>query len=541
MPVNLLRTRDTEQTLHFPLGGINVVSAFGKQPNVPVDQSIGWYARTTPSAFNVRVYDQGASRARGGSRPGLSRYISKRLPGSIMNVNAIVGVGYADPGGGPVQSSSSGRLVTGVVVANGNIRIWGAGADDYVTPTNGTGALNPTGLVFSAVNDAKMFFADGAHSVYYSPADNTVHPWVATDGTLPVDGDGNLPRLIWTWAGRTGLSGLIKDPQNWFLSALGDPFNYNYNPFPSNATQAIAGNNSTIGKIGDVITCPIPFNDDVMIFGCDHSIWAMQGNPTDGGRLIRVSDAIGLAWGAPWCSDPYGNVYFFSNRCGIYKMDPTQARPTPVRISQQIEPLLATVNTGANTISMAWDDRWQGFHVFVTRTAGPYRAVHLFYESRTNAWFTDRFANRMHNPLCCCSFDGNTTEDRVVLIGSWDGFIRFLNPAATKDDGVPIESSVVIGPILTNTADEILQTEMQPIFAEMGGDVRYDIFTGKTAEAALASASSLSGTFVTGRNHTVPIMRRGNAIYQKFSATTPWAMEACRIAVRGLGPVLRRN
>ncbi len=541
MPVSLLKTRDTDQTLHFPLGGIAVSTAFGKQPTVEINKSIGWYARTTPAAMNVRGYDQSALKARGGSRPGLGRYIDVRLPGAIMGLNVVVGVGYTDPGGGPVQSSNSGRLVTGVFVANGNIRIAGAGADSFVIPTNGTGALNSTGLVFSAANGGRLFFADGTHKKYYQPSDNTVYEWTLTAGSFPTDSDNNFPRLIATWQGRTVLSGLIGDPQNYYMTKVGDPFDLDYSPLSPSAIDAFAGNNEVFGKIGDVITCLMPFTDDLILFGGDHTIWAIQGNPTDGGRLVRISDAIGMAWGAPWCSDPQGNVYFFSNRCGIYRMDPLAARPQPIRISQSIEPLLATVNTGSNTVSMAWDDRWQGFHVFVTRTAGPSLAVHLFYEARTNAWFTDRFANPMHNPLCCTVIDGNTESDRVVLLGSWDGFVRYLNPEATDDDGVPIESSVVIGPILTNNLDEIMATDMQAVFGETAGNVTYEVFVGKTAEKALASTAKASGTWGPGRNPTMPVMTSGNAIYLKISATNPWAMESVRMSIRGLGPVLRRG
>jgi hypothetical protein len=540
MPVTLLKTQDTDAVLHFPLAGLNVVSAFAKQPNMPIDQNIGWYARTTPYALNVRAYDVFAGKARGGSRPGLGKYVAQRLPGSVMNLNSVVGVGYDDPGGS-MQTSSSGRLVTLVAVANGDIRIASAGSDSWVVPTNGNGALNASGVVFSAQNGPYLFFADGVHSKYYSPADNTVHDWVNTAGERPTDEDGNKSRLITTWQGCIVEAGLRKDSQNWFLTAVGNPFDNDYAPLSSTPTQAVAGNNSSLGKIGDVITSLMAFSDDVLIFGGDHSMWAMQGHPANGGQIIRISDAIGTAWGAPWCTDPYGNLYFFSNRCGIYRIDPTAARPQPVRISQPIEPLLATVNTGANTISMAWSDARQGIHLFVTRTSGPFQATHLFYESRTNAWIMDRFANKMHNPLCCTSFDGNNASDRVVLIGSWDGFVRYLNPDATDDDGVAIQSAVIIGPLLTENMDEIMAMEMQGVFAEEGGSVTWEAFVGKTAEKALSSPAVLSGTWGPGRNYTVPVMRSGNAIYLKILATNPWAMESIRVSLRGLGPVLRRG
>lgn len=536
MAVTLLKTKDTPQKLHFPLGGINVASAFAKQPNVPIDQSIGWYARTTPVAENVRAYDSDG-RTRGGSRSGLSKSIAPRLPGAIMSIGSVVVV---DPGGA-VQSSSVGRLVTRVYVANGNVRIRASGATAYTTPTNGTGALNSTGLVFGAANGGNYFFADGVHAKYFDPSDNTVKDWVATDGSLPIDSSGNYARLISTWHGCTCLGGFEDDPQNLFLSEVDNAFGWNLFPDPPLATSAVELNASPLGTIGDVLTCLMPFNDDIQLLGGDHTIWALQGHPNDGGRLVRISDAVGVAWGSPYCTDPFGNLYFFGSDCGIYRIDPTAGRPQPIRISQQIDPLLATINTGSNTISMAWDRAQQGFWLFCTRTAGPYYAVHLFYEARTNAWFKVIFQNKMHNPLCCYVQDGNTADDRIVEIGSWDGYVRKLDPAATTDDGYPIVSKVVIGPLLTNTMDQLDIPEMQAVLGEASGNVRWDIFVGKSAEGALASTPTLSGTFKAGRNHSVPVNRSGYALYGQLSSQVPWAMESWNMSIKGLGPVLRRG
>jgi hypothetical protein len=536
MPVQLLKTQDTESVLHFPLGGINVASAFKKQPNVPIDQSLGWYARTTPIAENVRSYDTEGI-LRGGVRSGLTKYLRNRFPGAIMGIGSVVIV----DSGGAVQSSNVGRLVTNVFVANGNVRIAAAGAEGFTIPTNGTGALISTGLVFGAANGGKYFFADGTNDKYYDPSDNTVHAWVATAGSIPRDSANNRARLIVNWHGCICLAGFEEDPQNLYLSAVDNPFDWDSFADPYLATSAVVLNASPLGTIGDVITSLIPFGDDILLIGGDHTTWALQGHPNDGGRLVNISDAMGMAWGAPWCTDPGRNVYFFGSDCGIYKMDPGAGRPQPIRISQQIDPLLATVNTGANTISMIWHRSLQGFFLFCTRTAGPAAAVHLFYEARTNAWFKVTFKNPMFNPLCCYCVDGNTADDRVAIIGSWDGYVRALNPTALDDDGEPIISKVAIGPLLTNSGDQLKMLDMRVDLAEASGEVRYDIFTGKTAEAALASVSSRGGVIQAGRNSTVSIERSGYALYVQYSASVPWAMESATVNIRGLGPVLRRG
>lgn len=75
--------RDEELPLEFPLGGLDVTKEFQLQP-----------PGTTPSAANVRVTDTIALRRRGGSRPGLVRYIDELVRGApgneIQHLNVIV-------------------------------------------------------------------------------------------------------------------------------------------------------------------------------------------------------------------------------------------------------------------------------------------------------------------------------------------------------------------------------------------------------------------------------------------------------------------
>lgn len=538
MPTRKLASGESLVTLHFPYAGIDVSRHFSRQPVRPIG-SEQKYSRTTAVANNVRSFDGAQNRLRGGSRTGLGRYINAQVSNEdlIQQIDTIVGTGYTAPGGN-VQSSQSARLVTLVAVSQGNVKVANPGDTVWTTPTNGLAALNTSGVIFSAANAGSLYFADGTNWKYYRPADNTVHPWVATAGTLPVDSAGNKPRLIVTWRGRTVLSGLLKDPQNWFMSAVDAPGDFDYGPLSVTPTQAVAGNNSTLGLVGDVVNCMIPFTDDVLIFGGDHTIWIMQGDPMDGGRIQLVTNLIGMAWGAPWCQGPNGEIYFFSNQCGIYVMTPGQ----PIqRISQPIDNLLKTVNTGSNTIRMVWDDRFQGFHVFVTKTSGSHRAVHAFYEARAGAWFTDSFGNNDHNPLCCCTFDGNTSDDRVALIGSWDGYVRFLDAAATDDDGTEITSTVVIGPFLTADLDEVLLKDVQALLGATSGVVSYSFHVGQSAETALAATAVATGTWDANRNLSDFVRRSGHAIYVRITATNQWAMESIRLRLVSLGKVRRRG
>lgn len=526
--------------LHFPAGGLNLLQGFNTQPNVPSYN--GSYVRTTPLGMNVRGFEAQTGRFRGGSRLGLVRYIDEQ-PGDTLWVTQCLQTIVTDNSAGAdvVQLNQSGRVIYLIAVSQGNVYYATPGDTSWTLAANNTGEdppLNFSGIMYSAANNQKLYFADGINYAYFDPSTQTVQPWMSTQGSLPIDSQNNTPRLICTWRGRTVVSGLIFDPQNWFMSAVGDPTNWNYFTVEVNPAQAVAGNNSPLGFIGDVVTALIPYNDDVMFFGGDHTIYMMNGDPMAGGQIDLVSDIIGMAWGTPWCKDPYGNLYFVSNRTGIYTMIPGQA---PQRISQAIEQLLATIDTGLNAINLVWDDRFQGVHVFVTLLSAPAVCTHLFYEQRSGAWWTDQFGDTNLNPLCCCIFDGNTPEDRVSLIGSWDGYVRAISPTATDDDGTAIDSEVLIGPLLTPNFDELILKDLQAIMGQSSDTVTYNIYAGLTPEKALLNAPIFTGTLTAGRGPTFANRRASHAFYIGISASSPWSMEAIRVRIAGLGKVRRRS
>lgn len=538
---NLRPMRDVQQDIHFPKAGVDLSLGYARQPARPA--AFGEYARTCALGNNVRAYDAVAQRFRGGSRPGLTKFVSTPVVSGwiVQHLELVVTTGTDTPGGSVAQSSLSGRVVTLVAVSQGQVYALAAGGTAWSQATNSTGEtppLNYSGVMRSAVNNQRVWFADGINYAYYDPKTHTVYRWQASAGTLPADSANNTPRLICTWRGRTVLSGLLLDPQNWFMSRVGDPTDFDYGPASFSPAQAVAGNNAPQGLIGDVITALIPYSDDVLIFGGDHTIYMMRGDPLAGGQIDLVTDAIGIGWGEAWCRSPDGTIWFFSNRTGIFTLVPGQQ---PVRMSQQIDSLLKDIDTGAYGVRLVWNDRYQGVHVFVTKLEAPGSTTHFFYETRTGAWWTDTFGSTDLDPLCAAVFDGNRPDDRVALIGCWDGYVRAIDPAATDDDGVAISSTVVIGPLLTQTSDEMMLREVQGVLADGSGTVTWDVLTGATAQTALASSSAKTGTFSGGRGLTQVVRRSGHAVYLKLTSVVKWAMESIRVVVGTRGDVRRRG
>lgn len=528
--------------LSFPSAGLDVTGSFNRQPSRQVAEGV--FARTTPVGTNVRAHEPGTDRRRGGARCGLSRYINA-IPGStagqIQELAVVVGAGYTPPGG-TSQSSLSGRVVTLVAVIGGRVYVADAGGTSWTAATNGsskTDYLASTGVVRSTVINQVLYLTDGTQMRTYTPSTNSVGDVVASDGRIPSNTAQTIfPTLMTNWRGRLVLSGLSTEPQNLFISKLGTPTNFNYSPSSTTPTQAVAGNLSTFGLIGDVVTGVAPFNDDVLVVFGDSSVWQLKGDPMQGGQPQRFSDGVGCAFGAAWCKDPFGTMYFFSNRCGVYAMAPGKQ---PIRMSQPIDPLLASINTGTNVIRMAWIDREQSLRIFVTPSSGAAAATHFTWEMRTGAWWKDTFATNAHNPTCLATFDGNSADDRVTLIGSWDGYVRAIDMDATDDDGTAIASEVWIGPVQSDSMDDWMLYDLQADMGESSGNVSFGVHVGRTAEAAISNTAVTTGTWSASRNNLSPIRRSGKAVYVRVSGTPRWAMERLRGRVSGLGRVRQRQ
>lgn len=538
------KAADSFTDLRFPLGGVDLSRAFSFQQT-----------KTTPVGRNVRAYEPATGRARGGSRSGLARYIDA-IPGgsagTIQNLNVIVSSGISDPGGS-AQSNVSGRIVDLTAVVAGKLYIASAGGTAWVTPSGqGTALLNTTGLIRSASLDQKLYLVDGTNFCVYDPESNAIADHAATAGSIPVDGS-NYPRLVKNWGGRLVVSGITSDPKNWFMSALNGAGDWDYAPTTTVSTQAVAGNASSLGEIGDVVTALMPWSDDVLIFGCDHSIWMLSGDPMFGGRITNVSEIIGVAFGDAWCKGPDGTLYFFSNRGDIFQMEPGGR---PVKISQQITNTLQAINTGSKVITMLWDEVQGGMHVFVTTSSAAGANTHFFWEQAAGAWWEDTFADTNYNPLCCTVMDGNLAADRFPLIGSFDGYVRAVSSSATVDDLKKIKSRVVLGPLLTNDLDALLTKDMQAVLGVDSGDVTYSVYVSNTAEQAVADIAYdqaiidggpgtyrrvSTGTWSAGRNFNTMIRRKGYATWVKLESENAWALEQIRVRVQGKGRIQRRN
>jgi hypothetical protein len=537
--------------LQFPLGGLDVSRGF-KQQTASVAPLGAMYDpsfqqqkfETTRSGINVRGFDVIQNRFRGGTRPGLTKYISTQ----VNSTNALQALGYMqvtnfNPPSGSAQTSTAGLLNYLIAVAGGTIKFTWAGASAWSTPTNGSGALNSTNFVSMTMVNEKMYFCDGLAYKQWTPATGavgTVATATATAGSLPASG-ANRCRLSTTWRNRWVLSGMKGDDQNIFMSAVGAPNNFNYAPASTTSTQAVAfnpagANPSGFGQTFDVITALVPINDDNLFVGCAGSCFLLRGDPMQGGQCQCLEPGIGVQWNC-WCKDEEGVLYFLSNKMGVYAFSQFDY---PRLISQRIDPLLQQLASGANTTTMVWDHWMKGFHLFITNTASPTTATtHYFFEKRTGAWWQDTYPTNM-NPLCCCQFDGNNPADRRVMIGGNDGYVRYSDFSGTTDDGTNIASSVLYGPIVSKF-EQLMLADLRGELDTSSGAVTWTALGATTAQAAATAASEGTGAWAAGLNSLAYIRRAAKAHYIKLSSTAQWGIESMQAQVAALGARRERD
>jgi hypothetical protein len=438
------------------------------------------------------------------------------------------------------QNSLSVRQTKQFAVAGGVVREFDS--DQWYDLAIGGGSTgNPAfdpgmPVIFSAQLGSRMYFADGLNEKYYDAADSELKSWAASAGTLPVDSKGRKPTLIENWRDRIVMAGVIGDPHEYYMSKRGDGTDWDYTPTTVTNTQAISGTNAPAGRSPDVIRTIIPLNDDVLIWGCDQSIWAMSGDPMEEGRIDNIVEGVGMPFGRPWCKDMTGSFYFFGSKGGVYRGAVGQGIQK-ITVGS-IEERMSDIDFDKNIIRLLWNEQDQGVHVFITPLNAYNSTTHYFYDTRAEAWWLDKFetassSKYIHNPKEVHVFDGLDPNDRVILMGGWDGFIRKWDLSESDDDGNAIDSYVYVGPIVSENFGMVRLNELRVQLGKNSSNVTASIFTGDNAEDAYAQTTAhFTSTFSAGRNVSERRRAMTHAMYLKLGNNTAaqrWTLERAEV------------
>jgi len=371
---------------------------------------------------------------------------------------------------------------------------------------------------------------------------------------------GNMPSratLVCLYRGRLVLAGDNNNPHQWWMSKVGDPWNFKYDS--NDPLSAVTHANSDVGEIGDVITALIPYKDDYLIFGCANSIWLLIGDPMAGGQLSELSLFTGI-WGATsWCIDDVNNLYFLGTD-GIYVVPIGASTEPPRNLTKTVLPTLIQdldLDKDTHRVVLSFDPVNYGIIISKTTLDGGANENYWF-DLTTKGLFYETY------PDSCGIFSSTyyqATDEtyKKFLIGCADGYIREFD-WSTKDDATTSGTSTInsyFTSILRLSDDEDKDGKLTAIagvsaggessgsFSDTDG-ISVDLHAGNDAETVLEDIMDGEAAFSTvswsgpGKQNKTRIKMRGVWAGLKFynnTASQTWALEKAYIDVKPGGRI----
>lgn len=430
------------------------------------------------------------------------------------------------------DSANSSRQNNLIATCDGNIY---QGDLSFITQTIGGSAVLDTDVFPQmAFSTGKAYFVDGSNLIQLDVPSATIEPYVETAGTAPPG-----CRLACVYRDRLVLAAPDTDPQNFFMSRVGDQHDWDYGA--DDEAAAFAGNASESGRIGEPIVSLIPASDDYLYIGGDHNLWLISGDPAAGGSIDLISDAIGLLGPNAWCKDPNGVIYFLGTG-GFYKVSGKEIEEIAKDKWLQF---FSAIDRTSNRITMAYDRDRYGLYIFVTPLDEGGTASVLWYDVRLDGFFPQAYP-AAHGPMSSFVFDGDGDDDRKLLLGGRDGYIRSVSQTALTDDGTNISNYAVFGPFLIGDGQNDAITETLDLTFGAPGPwtaLTATLRAGRTAfdavDAAIGTGRAASVVYATAQVRPVPVRRRVRGAW--FTLTIgnvgegTWAFETAVLQVQSAG------
>lgn len=431
----------------------------------------------------------------------------------------------------------SARAVKLVAVVDGTINI--GDPSGLFIAAGGGAAFASTADVQCCVINSAVYLTDGI----------TVKKLDCSTGSVSTFAPAGMPagcRLIANWRGRLVLARQDATPHLWYMSRLADETDWDF--VATDPAAAVAGNNSTAGTIGDVITALMVASDDVLYFGGDHTLWRMVGDPGAGGQIVPCSEQIGVVGPRAWTQSETGLIYFVSPQ-GLSQL----AGGITKEISDpRVADYFKDVSKTEQYITLAWDRDRGALWLFRQEIDGS-TSTHLFYDEATDSFWPQKFANTDMRPQCAMMYDGDGPDDRRFILGGYTDKLYYLNEDSVDDAGTAISSYVFIGPHFPSgvqgegravrldvTIGEYPQHASLPVAAFwslLAGRDPYEAYAHPVQ--TLTSSWQVSGASSDlGRQTPLCVSMRGRSFFLKvydFSASSTWVYDAASMDYQPAG------
>jgi len=370
------------------------------------------------------------------------------------------------------------------------------------------------GYVTSGTFDTDNLVTGSVSGITFTPTAVTANPhwydWTAHPGGA----SGEMPEKAYLgclYRGRCVLSGNPNYPYQWYMSRVADPYDWAYTA--NDSLSPVAGGNHKAGKLGDIIRALIPYQDEYLLFGCASSIWALRGDPAEGGSLTPLNTSIGIFGSQSWCFDAGMNLYFVSKN-GIHKV-PYGFGPVQ-NLSQFVLPNLiedTNLDPTVHRVTMAYDPEREGILISIT-VLDSGSNVCYWYDLKTEGFYPESY------PAVCGAYSmyfhsSNDDEYRKLLIGGTDGYIRKFDDAsksdATTNGTEAIDSYMTLPIVITEKDDKDIKINSIVVTTAGGSSdghmsdtdsVDIEIYPGEGAEEVVEDiedgATPLRTTTITG-------------------------------------------
>ncbi len=395
-------------------------------------------------------------------------------------------------------------------------------SSDHVTLASGAGG---SGSCSYRIEKAPRYWEEGSGLSLWTDSTTSAVPGGCTIGCV--------------YRGRIVLSGDPDDPQNWYMSRIDAPDDWDYGQ--ADVAAAIAGNNADAGKLGETITALIPHSDDYLVFGCRSSVWLLRGDPTVGGVIDAVDYKTGIVGPYAWCQSTGGVVYFLGTD-GLYRFVPNQKAEN---LSMNKLPLTFSDRAwGQWTAWVEWDHAHQGVWVCLSQHEQGQAEIY-YYDVRTQSFWSDTIPTEQ-GPSYLYYYDADTHARSGMMWGGRDGYIRAFDDNAANDDATTgteaIESSVVFRPRTLGTElNEGVMTRFDATLPEGIGQIDYEFKPSDYAEGAVDARAKVKGTWrQSGRRKSIRRRLRASHLALKLSnsnADESWAWETAVMVSKQAGKV----
>jgi hypothetical protein len=332
-----------------------------------------------------------------------------------------------------------------VMVTNGDVYI---GAADNVSTAgnNATSLISSTALVSLSYLSPNVFFASGQSTTTYMPVSTQLlSTLVASTGIAPT-----FCNLTANWRGRLILTQDTNNPQNVYASRLGVFNDFNYAAL-NDPAAAWAANFSESGQIGEPITAFIPFNDDLAVVSCINSVWLIEGDPSDGGSFVKLSDAMGIVGPRAWVTDAAHTLYFVGTS-GLYSLRPFWAQyQAPQNLTDKSwQQFFQSIDRNQNSITLVYDELNQYINIFVTPYNSVTGGVHLIFDIRNGGLWPVQYGGDI-GPATAVSFVpgyalpsvdstgfpiGPTVPQQTIALGGFSSCVYQIDPNTVFDYAV---------------------------------------------------------------------------------------------------------